>query len=91
MTFLPTALALEALDELQRHNRYDVSDEDSPRAKRTLLGGKARQRHVCLSTAAEGHRPALLSRINPPRKKAQKKHNLDSTDDKEDIQTHPVD
>ena len=29
-------LVLATLDEVQRHNRDDESDEDSPRAKRTL-------------------------------------------------------
>ena len=45
-------LALATLDEVQRHNRDDEVDEDSPRAKRTLCSRKRRDKDVPLSRAS---------------------------------------
>ena len=49
---LAAVLSVVTLDEIQRHNRDDETDEGFPCAQRTLCSRKRRDEDVCLSTAS---------------------------------------
>ena len=104
-TAAAAVLSLATLDKVQRHNR-DETDEGSPCAKRTLCSRKRRDEDVCLSTASSSMQTPRTCKedtqkvsadfclpyscVSNASRKSTKEKELDPTDDKEGIQTHPV-